>query len=221
MRFIGITGGIGAGKSEILHYIGQHCRCEIYLADEVAHLVKAPGTKAYGQLAELLGQEVLGADGEIDRAAMADRIFANPALLEQVNGIIHPAVREFLLEQLARVRESGEAELFFVEAALLIECGYLALVDEMWYIYADEQVRRERLKASRGYSEEKISQIMSKQLTEQRFRESCDFVIDNSGSLENTYRQIDRRLAPFLRPAMAQAASADWAGTHEQACRPK
>nr|WP_300660043.1 dephospho-CoA kinase [uncultured Acetatifactor sp.] len=199
MRFIGITGGIGAGKSEVLQYIRNHYKCVVYLADEVAHLVKAPGTKAYGQLAELLGQEVLGADGEIDRAAMADRIFANPALLEQVNGIIHPAVREFLLEQLARVRESGEAELFFVEAALLIECGYLALVDEMWYIYADEQVRRERLKASRGYSEEKISQIMSKQLTEQRFRESCDFVIDNSGDLAESCRQIDGRLSAFCR----------------------
>ena len=199
MRFIGITGGIGAGKSEVLQYIRSHYKCVVYLADEVAHLVKAPGTKAYGQLAELLGQEVLGADGEIDRAAMADRIFANPALLEQVNGIIHPAVREFLLEQLARVRESGEAELFFVEAALLIECGYLALVDEMWYIYADEQVRRERLKASRGYSEEKISQIMSKQLTEQRFRESCDFVIDNSGDLAERCRQVDGRLSAFCR----------------------
>ena len=104
-----------------------------------------------------------------------------------------------LLEQLARVRESGEAELFFVEAALLIECGYLALVDEMWYIYADEQVRRERLKASRGYSEEKISQIMSKQLTEQRFRESCDFVIDNSGDLAESCRQVDGRLSAFCR----------------------
>ena len=194
MRFIGITGGIGAGKSEVLNYIREHYKCVIYLADEVAHLVEQPGTEAFGQLVELLGQDVLGAGGEIDRVVMADRIFANPALLEQVNGIIHPAVREFLLERLAQVRESGEAELFFVEAALLIECGYLALVDEMWYIYADEQVRRERLKASRGYSEEKISQIMAKQLTEQRFRESCDFVIDNSGNLAESYRQIDERL---------------------------
>jgi len=199
MRFIGITGGIGAGKSEVLQYIRSHYKCVIYLADEVAHLVKAPGTKAYGQLAELLGQEVLGADGEIDRAAMADRIFANPALLEQVNGIIHPAVREFLLEQLARVRESGEAELFFVEAALLIECGYLALVDEMWYIYADEEIRRERLRRTRGYSEEKISQIMSRQLSEESFRKNCDFAIDNSGSLTDTCRQIDERLQRAFR----------------------
>lgn len=221
MRFIGITGGIGAGKSEILHYIGQHCRCEIYLADEVAHLVKQPGSRAYRELVQLLGQDVTAADGQIDRAAMADKIFAKPELLEQVNEIIHPAVKEFLLERLEHAKKAGTAELFFVEAALLIECGYLALVDEMWYIYADKEIRRDRLRSARGYSEEKISQIMSRQLSEEMFRKNCDFVIDNSGSLENTYRQIDRRLAPFLRPAMAQAASADWAGTHEQACRPK
>ena len=87
MRFIGITGGIGAGKSEILHYIGQHCRCEIYLADEVAHLVKQPGSRAYRELVQLLGQDVTAADGQIDRAAMADKIFAKPELLEQVQEI--------------------------------------------------------------------------------------------------------------------------------------
>ena len=221
MRFIGITGGVGAGKSEILDYIRKHYSCEIYLADQVAHLVKQPGTKAYQALLSLLGQDVAGRDGLIDKGLMADRIFADPSLLEQVNGIIHPAVKAFLLERLERARVAGQVDFFFVEAALLIEGGYLALVDEMWYIYADKEIRRDRLRSARGYSEEKISQIMSRQLSEEMFRKNCDFVIDNSGSLENTYRQIDRRLAPFLRPAMAQAASADWAGTHEQACRPK
>lgn len=199
MRFIGITGGVGAGKSEILDYIRKHYSCEIYLADQVAHLVKQPGTKAYQALLSLLGQDVAGRDGLIDKGLMADRIFADPSLLEQVNGIIHPAVKAFLLERLERARAAGQVDFFFVEAALLIEGGYLALVDEMWYIYADEQVRRERLKASRGYSEEKISQIMSKQLTEQRFRESCDFVIDNSGDLAESCRQVDGRLSAFCR----------------------
>ncbi len=195
MRFIGITGGIGAGKSEILDYIKKHYRCEIYLADQVAHLVKQPGTRAYGELVDLLGQDIIAGDGSIDRAAMADRIFARPDLLERVNDIIHPAVKEYLLERLERAGKEGKAELFFVEAALLIEGGYLALVDEMWYIYADETVRRERLLRSRGYSVEKISQIMARQLTEEHFRRNCHFVIDNSGSLEDSFRQIDRKLA--------------------------
>ena len=79
----------------------------------------------------------------------------------------------------------------------MIECGFLSYVDEMWYIYADEQVRRERLKKARGYSEEKIENIMAKQLPEQKFRENCDFVIDNSGELADSYRQIDRKLEAF------------------------
>ena len=201
MRFIGITGGIGAGKSEILVYIRRHYQCEIYLADEVAHLVKQPGTEAYRELVDLLGQDVVAGDGSIDKAAMADRIFARPELLERVNDIIHPAVKEYLLKRLERARAEGEAELFFVEAALLIEGGYLALVDEMWYIYADEAVRRERLGRARGYSQEKITQIMARQLTEAHFRKNCDFVIDNSGRLEDSFVQIDRKLAGFVRRA--------------------
>lgn len=195
MRFIGITGGIGAGKSEILGYIRQHYRCEIYLADEVAHLVKQPGTRCYDELVSLLGEDVVGENGQIDRDLMAKRIFSKPVLLEQVNEIIHPAVKEFLLERLEVAKRNGEAELFFVEAALLIEGGYLALVDEMWYIYADEAVRRERLMRSRGYGEEKIRQIMSRQLTEDVFRKSCDFVIDNSGSFALACAQIDAKLS--------------------------
>lgn len=199
MRFIGITGGVGAGKSEILGYIRKHYKCEIYLADEVAHLVKQPGTRAYEALLELLGRDAAGADGQIDKALMADRIFANPELLKQVNGIIHPAVREFLLERLETARQDGGTELFFVEAALLIEGGYLALVDEMWYVYADEALRRERLGRTRGYSQEKISKIMSSQLTEECFRKSCDFVIDNGGDFAASCRQIDERLCAYTR----------------------
>ena len=197
LLFIGITGGIGAGKSEILSYIRKHYKCEIYLADEVAHEVKRPGTECYRALVDLLGKEIINPDGQIDKARMAEKIFADASLLEKVNQLIHPAVKVYLLEHLEKARAAGEVELFFVEAALLIECGYGELVDEMWYIYADEQVRRERLMKARGYSEEKIENIMAKQLPEQKFRENCDFVIDNSGELADSYRQIDRKLEAF------------------------
>lgn len=197
LRFIGITGGIGAGKSEILQYIKKHYKCEIYLADEVAHLVKEPGTKCYQQLVELLGTEVLEPDGRINKAAMAAKIFANQEILNRVNEIVHPAVKEFLIEKYEEAKENPEVELFFVEAALLIEAGYKALVDELWYIYARREVREERLRNSRGYSEERITNIISKQLSEEEFRRECDFVIDNSGELTESYRQIDKKLEAF------------------------
>ena len=197
MLFIGITGGIGAGKSELLTYIRKHYYCEIYLADEVAHLVKKKGTDCYAQLVELLGEEILGTDGEIDKAAMAGAIFGNPDILQKVNAIIHPAVQTYLMEKLRAARENPEVELFFVEAALLIEAGYKGLVDELWYVYAREDIRRGRLAASRGYSEEKIAGIMHSQLSEEEFRKNCDFVIDNSGELADSFRQIDRKLEAF------------------------
>lgn len=197
MKFIGITGGIGSGKSAVLAYIGKHYKCEIYLADEVAHLVKRPGTKCFAKLVELLGQDILGADGCIDKAVMADRIFAKEEILAQVNAIVHPAVQEFLLQKLKEARQKQEAELFFVEAALLIEAGYGSLLDELWYIYADSRVRVQRLREARGYSEEKIQKIINQQLSEEEFRKECDFVIDNSGTLEESYRQIDKKLEAF------------------------
>ncbi len=197
MLFIGITGGIGAGKSEILNYIKKHYKCEIYLADEVAHLVKMPGTECFCKLVSLLGKDILQADGQIDKVAMANKIFADAELLAQVNDIVHPAVKEYLLKQLEAARLKEEVELFFVEAALLIEAGYGHLVDEMWYIYANEDVRRKRLKAARGYSEEKIANIMQSQLSEEAFREASDFVIDNSDLLIKSYHQIDKKLEAY------------------------
>lgn len=197
MRFIGITGGVGAGKSELLAYIKKHYLCEIYLADEVAHMVKRRGTSCFRQLVELLGADVVGADGEIDKKIMADRIFADEVMLEKVNAVVHPAVQDFILERFKAAKTNPEVELFFVEAALLIEAGYKDLVDELWYVYADASVRRKRLALARGYSQEKITQIMNSQLSEEAFRESCDFVIDNSGELIESFRQIDKKLEAF------------------------
>ena len=100
MRFIGITGGVGAGKTEILKYIGQHYKCEIYLADEIGHKVKEPGTEGYHALVALMGDGILAPDGQIDKPVMAAKIFADPTLLEQVNAIIHPAVKKYLADRL-------------------------------------------------------------------------------------------------------------------------
>lgn len=197
MRFIGITGGIGAGKSEILQYIRQHYKCEIYLADEVAHLVKLKGTACYEQLVELLGEDVLGEDGEIDKAIMANKIFADSRILSKVNSIVHPAVQQYILDRLEEARDRDDVELFFVEAALLIEAGYSEFVDEMWYIYANEDIRRQRLREARGYSQEKISNILEKQLSEEEYRKNCDFVIDNSGTLIDSFKQIDKKLEAY------------------------
>ena len=105
----------------------------------------------------------------------------------------------YLMERIEAARQNPAVDLFFIEAALLIEAGYGEVVDEMWYIYAEEGIRRKRLAANRGYTEERIQGIISKQLSEEAFRAACDFVVDNSGALEDTKAQIDRRLAAYPR----------------------
>ncbi len=198
MRVIGFTGGVGSGKTQALSYIKEKYNCRVILADEVAHWVKEPGQACYGALVRLLGEDVLAKDGRIDRGVMAERIFADGELLKAVNGLIHPAVKDYILDTVRQAREEDKPDFLFVEAALLIEDGYESILDELWYIYAPEAVRRERLKASRAYSEEKIAGILARQLSEEEYRKHCKVVIDNGGSLMATYGQIDRELEECL-----------------------
>lgn len=198
MKVIGITGGVGAGKSELLAYIKEHYNCQVMLADDIAHRVEEPGQKCYDELVALLGVDILKQDGAIDKSRMAERIFADRNILAQVNQIVHPAVKEYILQEMADRRREGKLDFLFIEAALLIEDGYGQILDELWYIHTDTETRRDRLKSARAYSDEKIERILREQLSEEEFRRHCKVVIDNSGSLTDAYKQIDRELEGYL-----------------------
>lgn len=194
MKVIGVTGGVGAGKSSILNYVKDNYLSEIILADDLAKDLCKRGETCYRPLVRLLGKEVLGPDKEIDRSVMAKMIFTSDDLRDKVNGIIHPAVKKYILKRIAFLKRKKTVDFLFIEAALLIEDGYKEIVDELWYIYTDKDVRRKRLKESRGYSDEKIDSIMASQLTEEEFRANCDFEIDNSGLCEESFKTIRERL---------------------------
>ncbi len=194
MRIIGITGGVGAGKTRLLAYIESHYSCRVIYADAAAHRMQEPGTACYERLTALLGGDVLDREGRIDRARMAEKIFRDDALLSGVNAIVHPAVREYIEKEIDSERALGRIDYFFIEAALLIEERYDLICDELWYIYADREVRRQRLINERGYSGQKADAIMASQLKEEEFRMHCQVVIDNSASLSDAYAQIDRQL---------------------------
>lgn len=198
MKVIGITGGVGAGKSRVLSYVEENYNSRIIMADEVAHLVKEPGQPCYEKLTALLGTDILHEDGSIDKGRMAEKIFTDKVLLQKVNALIHPAVKEYIAAAIREERESGRRDFVFVEAALLIEDGYGSIVDELWYLYAGEATRRERLRASRHYTDEKIDAILQSQLSEAEFRAGCSVMIDNDGLPEQTYRQIDEKLEEYL-----------------------
>lgn len=198
MKVIGITGGVGSGKSEILAYIQKRADCDVIIADRVAHDLEKRGGICYERIVALLGTEIVAGDGEIDRAKMAAIIFADAELLNKINDIVHPAVKEYIVRAIASERQNSRINYLFIEAALLIEGGYKEIVDELWYIHTDESVRRERLKKSRGYTEDKIDRIMNEQLSEEEFYRHCSVVIDNSRLLADTCRQIDEKLGDEL-----------------------
>ena len=207
MITIGVTGGVGAGKSEILRYLDNNYSCRILMSDNAAKELEAPGGVLYEPLVRLLEEADIGdgssgplllENGEIDKKEMAARIFSDAQLLTKINELVHPAVNKFIREEIAREKKSGEKEFFILESALLIENGYDRILDSMWYIYCEESVRSSRLKASRGYSDEKIRSIMMSQVSEDVFRSHCDTMIDNTGDFDGAGGaavQVDKAIA--------------------------
>ena len=194
MKTIGITGGVGAGKSLVLNYLQNHYNARVYLADNIANDLKLPGQSCYDKIIDLLGKDITDSDGLIDKNKMAEKIFSHKELLNEVNRIIHPAVKEYVLSRIELERKKGEIDYFILEAALLIEEGYDQILDELWYIHADTSVRSQRLKETRNYTMDKIDHIMASQLSETECRKHCKVVINNNSDEEALYSQIDHIL---------------------------
>lgn len=192
MKFIGITGGAGAGKSEILRFIEKNYPAKIVLADELAHDLTRPGTECYRRIQEKFAKEDIFLEQEgLDSAKLAALIFSDSKKRLALNRIVHPAVKGEILRMAEEEREKGKFAYLFFEAALLIEEGYDTICDELWYIYASRQERRRRLRVSRGYSDEKIDAIFDSQLSEEEYRRRCRVTIDNDGAFDDARRQIE------------------------------
>ena len=191
MKFIGITGGVGAGKSAVLDYLATKPGVRVMLADEIAHELMEPGTDCYEQIRQAFPEhDIYKEDGHFDRIKLAKVIFSDGNRRARMNGIVHPAVREYILEVYEEEKTKGALDFLILEAALLIEEHYDEICDELWYIYTSEENRRERLRENRGYSDEKIDGIFASQLTEEEYRRHCVKVIDNNGSVEDTNLQL-------------------------------
>ncbi len=193
MYIIGVTGGVGAGKSAVLDYLQEAHGAVIVRLDDVSRSLLDVNGRCYSDAVRLFGDAVVREDGTLDRPMIADRIFSDEGARKALDDLIHPAVKEETL----RLIEEGRAQgcgLFVIEAALLIEDNYDAICDEMWYIYADADTRCRRLASSRGYSAERIRGTMAGQLSDEAFRAHTDLVIDNSGEFDRTKRLIDERI---------------------------
>ena len=193
MKVLGITGGVGSGKSTVLNYLKESYGAYLIECDEVARQLQEPGETCYRPMIELFGEQAVKPDQTIDRSAVAKMVFEDRLLREKLNAIVHPAVKQRVRQLIA---EHADYPLIVVEAALLLDDHYDEICDEIWYIYADEDTRRRRLKSSRGYSDERITSMFQSQRSDDSFRALCALAIDNSSeNVQNTFWQLDRALA--------------------------
>ena len=188
MQVIGITGGVGSGKSRVTYFISELIGAPVFEADRVGHEVMEPGTPCHEAIVTEFGREILAEDGGIDRKKLGAVVFGDEERLAALNAIVHPAVYEATEAFLAEARGSGCAAVL-MEAALPTE-EFLSFCDEVWYVYAEHGVRVERLMADRGYTAERCEEIMSKQPPEDFYRDLSSVVIDNSFGWEETADEI-------------------------------
>ncbi len=193
MRILGITGGIGCGKSTVLAWLKDKYGAVILETDTIAHQLMKPGQSAYAGIVEAFGEGILLEEGSIDRKALGAVVFHDEEKLHLLNSLTHPAVKSYVREKI-RMEAARGTKLLVIEAALLLEDHYDEICDEIWYICTSEENRRNRLKASRGMSDEKITEILNSQSSEQYYRNGADRVIYNDGTFAETGALIDRAL---------------------------
>jgi len=207
MLRVGLTGGIGCGKSTVAAMISE-LGCHVLNADRMAHALIAPGEPAYDEIRRQFGPNVLAADGSIDRARLAAVVFADAAKLASLNAIVHPLVLRELdreLERLSRIDPHGVA---VIEAALLIESGYNQRLDRLVLVTCTREQQLERLTNpafGRAMSREQAEKRIAAQMPLEEKRKLAHDEIDCSGSLEYTKRQVRMLVEQFRQMAGSRA----------------
>lgn len=194
MKVYGITGGAGTGKSEVIKMLQQNFGGCVIMSDEVARELMQKGNISYQLIVEYFGRDILMDDGEIDRKKLADHVFNNKEALEKLNSMTHPYVKNEIRKLIAEAEASGECRFVALESAILLECGYEDICDEFWYVYTKPEIRRQRMKETRNYSDEKVDSVMRNQQPDEVFFEQCSFVIKNNTTLSDVYAQLKEKL---------------------------
>jgi dephospho-CoA kinase len=185
MYTIGLTGNIGCGKSTVLCML-QALGARVVDADKLAHQVMEPGTPVWYAIVDTFGQAILTPDGRIDRPALGRIVFSAPAALRRLEAIVHPAVREKIREQI----EEATEPLVVIEAIKLVETGLHRLLNALWIVTCEREQQIERLVRKRGMSYETALQRIDAQAPIETKLHLAHVVIDNSGSIEATWWQV-------------------------------
>jgi len=194
MKVIGITGGIGSGKSLVANLLKDNYGAHILNTDRIAKEQMEVGGASYELVVDFFGKEILSEDKTINRSKLAEIVFHDKDKLLKLNELTHPKVLAEVQEEILSLKRQGNIPYLIIETALMIESGYDATCDEVWYVYASEEDRRKRLKEDRDYSDEKINSIFASQSSAVAFRKKFNKVIENTGDIGSLKQQVEKLL---------------------------
>ncbi len=188
MKVIGLTGGIGSGKSTVSQFLAE-LGTVILNADEIGHEALKPDTEIWRQVVAAFGRQILTPDGNLDRKKLGDIVFGNPESLSRLNRIMHPRMYDMVKAQLEEYRRQGMG-VVVLEAPLLLEAGWTSLVDEVWVTTASESTVLKRLEEQKGLSgEEALARIRSQLPSEERVRHA-NVVINTDCDLDELKSKV-------------------------------
>lgn len=188
MIVIGLTGGIGTGKSEVAR-IFQELGAVLINADQIGHQAYTPHSEIWQEVVKAFGEEILQPNGEIDRKKLGSIVFADPDQLTRLNQIMHPRMARMVAQQVQELREQG-ADVVVVEAALLFEAGWDSLVGEVWSTESPENLVIKRLQSRSGLSQEEAKKRIDSQMSAEERKSRSQVVVDNSGDLIELERVV-------------------------------
>ncbi len=183
MLTIGLTGGIGSGKSTAAEMLGEF-GAPILDADKIAHTTYAPGGPAYDAVVAAFGADILAADRTIDRKKLGSIVFGNPEQLGRLTSIVWPATFESIRRNVAELRANGAKLPIVVEAAILIEAKWHPLFDEIWLVRASREQVVARIERQRGLKPAETEARIRAQLADEQRAKHASLVIENNGSLD-------------------------------------
>ena len=189
MLVIGLTGGIGTGKSEVSRIL-RELGAEVIDADRVGHEAYRPHSQAWREVIDAFGEEVVQPTGEIDRKRLGAAIFNDPEARAKLNAIMHPRMADMIREKVLQLREQG-VEVAVVEAAVLVEAGWGPLFDEIWVTSSGEKAVVERLRQRNNLSEDEIRSRIYSQMPSEERAAHASVLVQNSGSLDDLQREVE------------------------------
>lgn len=197
MRIIGLTGGIGSGKSTVAKILGE-LGAAVYDLDKIGHEILRKNGSVYKQVLSAFGEEILGDDKEIDRAKLGKIVFNNHNALDKLNKIVHPGIDK-KVEELTNECRRKKAKVLIMEAAAMLENDRSWQSDELWVVIAGEAVVIQRTKNRPGYDEEVVkSRIRSQMKNEDRIKKA-DVVIENNGTAEELKAKVKAEWEKLLK----------------------